>query len=188
MKIEERFLDDIDVENRRSFNCGENDISTMSSFLYEEAQVYQNSGTAFTKVFIDSDDNNSIIGYYSLKSSCFQYTDTDKYTGSEIIQVVPAVEIARFAIALKYQGKIIPKLKQKFSSFLMFTALQDIMSLRDYILGVQAAILFSLDYPKQLRFYEREGFSYFCEEDVFQSTENEGCVPMYKILPNITPS
>lgn len=185
MKIEEHFLDDIDVENRRSFDCGENDISTMSSFLYEDAQAYQDSGAAFTKVFIDSDDNDSIIGYYSLKSSCFQYVDTDKYTNSEIIQVVPAVEIARFAVALKYQGEHIPKLNQKFSSFLMFTALQDIMSLRDYALGVQAAILFSLDLPRQLRFYKREGFSRFIEEDVFQSTENEGCVPMYKILPNV---
>ena len=140
MKIEERFVDDIGESLRRSFDCGENDISTMSSFLHEEAPICQETGAAFTKVFIDADNGDSIIGYYSLKASCFQYSEIERHTGEEIIQVVPAVEIARFAVALDYQGKLMPDNRQKVSGFLMFMTLSDIMSLREYALGVSLTV------------------------------------------------
>ena len=183
MAIEPVFITDIDENKLKTFDCGDSSYSTMSFFLRDEALALHKDGTAFTKIYID-ETNNAIVGYTSLKASCFQYTARSKYSMDEIIHVVPSVEIARFAIATDYQGKIFTEENEKFSDYILSQALQDIMSLRDYTLGVKAAILFSVNRPKQLHFYSKNGFLRLSEKYIFQSTENEGCVPMYMPLPN----
>ena len=188
MNLYERFLSDVDVELCKSFDCGENDISTMSSFLYEEAPIHQAEGTAFTKVFFDADNQDAIVGYYSLKASCLSCQRAGAGCSPEtVIDVIPAVEIARFAVSLAYQGMVDSASGTKASATLMEYALGDIMDLREYVLGVKAVVLFSIDREKQLRFYRRFGFQRIEEENeqVFLSTENEGCVPMYLILPKV---
>lgn len=188
MNIEEKFLSGIDIEKCKNFDCGENDISTMSSFLYEEAPMHQSEGTAFKKVFLDADNNDTIVGYYSLKASILLYRGNAPHGISETITyVIPAVEIARFALALPYQGFKNPETGRNVSTDLMEYALRDIMDLREYALGVKAVVLFSIDRIKQLRFYEKFGFKRFLfdSQEVFQSTENEGCIPLYLILPKV---
>ena len=183
MAIEPIFITDIDKDKLSAFDCSDSAYSTMSFFLRDEALALHKDGTAFTKVYIDENNDNAIVGYTSLKASCFQYTACSNYTNEEILHVVPAVEIARFAIATAYQGKVYPEEDEKYSDYILSQALQDIMSLRDYTLGVKAAILFSVNRPKQLHFYSKNGFLRLSEKYIFQSTENEGCVPMYMPLP-----
>lgn len=182
MSVNSIFITDIAEDKLKAFDCGDSAYATMSFFLRDEALTMHKDGTAFTKVYID-ESSNDIVGYTSLKASCFQYTTSDKYSHDEIYYVVPAVEIARFAIATAYQGKICAEENEKYSDYILSQALQDVMDLREYALGVKAVILFSINRPKQLYFYSKNGFHRLSEKYVFQSTENEGCVPMYMPLP-----
>ena len=184
MAINSTYITDIDEKKLSLFDCGDSEYSTMSFFLRDEALALHKDGTAFTKVYIDTDNNDAIVGYTSLKASCFQYTTCSHYSNEELLHVVPAVEIARFAIATDYQGKLYAEEEQNYSEYVLFQALQDIMSLRDYAIGVKAAILFSVNRPKQLHFYSKSGFLRLSEQYVFKSTENEDCVPMYMPLPD----
>ena len=184
MAIKPIYITGIDENKLRLFDCGDSKYSTMSFFLHDEALALHKDGTAFTQVYIDTNNNDAIVGYTSLKASCFQYIIRSEYTDEELLHVVPAVEIARFAIATEYQGRLYAEAKQNYSEYVLFQALQDIMSLRDYAIGVKAAILFSVNRPKQLHFYSKSGFERLSEQYVFKSTENEECVPMYMPLPD----
>lgn len=186
MAVDALFITDVNKNKLKTFDCGDTEYATMSFFLRDEALNFHKRGMAFTKVYIDGDNHDTIIGYSSLKASCFQYTAPYQYSGDEILHVVPSVEIARFAISTEYQSKLFQEEGEKYSDYILSQVLQDIMDLREYALGVEAVVLFSINRPKQLHFYKKNGFHALSEQAVFTSTENDGCIPMYMPLPPIS--
>lgn len=181
MEIKKKYISDIELSLCQNFDCGGEDES-MSFFLRDEALMCYKKGEAVTHVLL-TEDEKCIVGYFSLKCANFQLQETDSYTGEIKNIVYPAVEIARFAIAANFQSKKHIDENVNFSEYMMQELMADIYDIRQYAVGVRAIILFSVNRDKQLHFYKKMGFGLFIENvGVNQSTENEGCVPMYQLL------
>lgn len=177
-------ITDVDQALIQEFDCISSK-STMTEYLVDNiAKQYHKKGEAITKVLIDS-QANCIVGYFSLKCSCLQWEYKDRYTGKDSKESFPAIEISRFAIDQKYQGKhclISGYEDTKYSEYLFDNVMDSIVSIH-YYTGISAIILFSVDEGKPLSFYRRLGFSEI-EGDytVYETTNNVGCIPMYKFI------
>ncbi|MBR2216222.1 MAG: hypothetical protein IJ849_10790 [Selenomonadaceae bacterium] len=183
MDIKKYFIFDIAPDALQNFDCGEE--WSMSYFLRYDALEAYRQGQAMTNVFVDC-ATGLVLGYYSLKSNSFLHKYVHPYSGCAVSDTVPCVEIARFALDKQFQRQKLPGSDIKYSEYLMSEALQDINDLREYLVGVKAVMLFSLNKPKQIHFYHKFGFKEFAPSDgIHQSTEVEGCLPMYLLLPPI---
>ena len=183
MKIENKLICDVEPAIYKDFDCGKE--WSMNLFLKEDALKYYLSGQATTNVIIDA-ENNQTIGYFSLKCNSFKISNIDLSNSEEIIEVIPAVEIARFAVDRNFQGKIMENDDIKYSEYIMDELMYNVQFIREYFIGIKAIILFSVNGLKQINFYKKMGFKIFNEfYDVYQSTENENCIPMYLFLTSV---
>lgn len=148
----------------RRFSCKED---SLARYLKEFAKSYHNAGAGATNVVINQ-DNNEIIGYYTLKCSCVKVHDPEM---SEEEKYFPAIEISRFAIKRTYEGK-------GWGKGIFSLALSEIDKLKKNSIGVQMIILFAL--PDVTGFYNKFNFK---ELDATMATyeckDNEDCICMY---------
>jgi GNAT superfamily N-acetyltransferase len=91
--------DDINDDTRKllsSFNCGH---EGMNNYLVYLAEKHTQQFDATTTLVIH-EDNNDLIGYFTLKNTCMMFKPNDKQTEGK-----PALEIYRLAIDTRYQSK-----------------------------------------------------------------------------------
>lgn len=146
------------------FQCGIED-KPMETFLKCEAMECDEVGEGNT--FLVIDENNSIIGYYTIKCNAmqFQVENMDK--------VYPAVEISRLAVDYRYERK-------GFGSAIFNHILEIIYDLKKEI-GIKYLMLFSV--PSAIGFYKKFGFLEFPSDiTILPSWEVDGCKGMYAVL------
>lgn len=89
--------------DRKSFDCGDPDLN---SFLQRYARQSHESGAAKTFLAIDSADNKTILGFYSLAPASLTYADTPEITRRGLARhEVPGFRLARIATSLHCQGQ-----------------------------------------------------------------------------------
>lgn len=165
------------------FDCNSPNTS-MNDFLKDEALKYHQNGQAVTKIIIDN-ASSKIIGYYTLKCSCLQMQTMNEFNGKTENAVIPAVELARFAIDQIFQGKPCSYYQNmKFSELVFDHVMEDITVVRENYAGIAAVLIFSVEEEKPKKFYRRLQFEEIdpVDCDVYQSPENDGCIAMYKLL------
>jgi len=157
-------VDDILLER---FRCTEDNLAL---FLKYNAKAYHKAGAGHTTVFIDK-VRNRVIGYFTLKCSCVNINDPEM---SYEPRIIPAVEIARFAIDQRIE-------KQGNGKMVFSFALATIDVLKKSFIGVQMIILFSL--PNVTWFYGKYGFEVIDKTmATYECKDNEGCICMYSMI------
>lgn len=172
---EERLSDCKHLRKVSNFTCGEN--KELEDFLKSDAFAYNREGQGNTYLILDK-EGRDIIGYYTLRANAIQaYNDDNKR-----VEILPAIEIARFAIAADYQGKGYGRL------IFFFSVLPKINKIKS-IVGVNTIMLFSVNTEQALGFYEKIGFK-ITEDEVRQFINedcNKGCKLMYVNIENTKP-
>ena len=88
--------------DRRLFDCGD---LAMNDFLHRYARQSHESGAAKTFLAVDSTDNKTILGFYTLAPGSLAYADTPEFVRRGLARHdVPGFRLARIATDLRYQG------------------------------------------------------------------------------------
>ena len=88
--------------DRKAFDCGD---PALNDFLQRYARQSHESGAAKTFLAIDSTDNKTILGIYSLAPGSLAYADTPKLARRGLARhEVPGFRLARIATSLHCQG------------------------------------------------------------------------------------
>lgn len=165
--IEERLSDDKHMRRVNDFDCGES--KELEDFLKSEAFTYNREGQGNTYLIFDK-YGKDILGYYTLRTNAIQAYNSE----NRRIEVLPSVEIARFAISAKYQG-------QGYGKLIFFLSILPKAREIKNIVGVSTIMLFSVDTEQALSFYKSIGFKQ-TEDEVKQFINedcNKGCKLMY---------
>ena len=133
--------------DRFAFDCG---VSELNGFLKRTARQHGDKGISRTFVLAEPEKPSTIIGYFTL-TLCEVRAESlpSAYAKKYPQHGLPAVRLARLAIAQKYQ-------KQRYGSLLLAEAIH-----RTVIVGEQAGMigLFVDAIDEDARkFYERYGF------------------------------
>lgn len=159
-----------------NFECEE---ESMEEFLKSEAYKYDLEGEGNTYLFVD--DNDIILGYYTLKCNSIQmFYEENKYNQNK---VYPCVEIARIAIDTNYRNKGL-------GSILLSSVIKDIVSLSDNV-GIKYIILFSI--PSAEEFYTNKNmagvnFIDFPKEINFlMDSKEDKCRPLFITIDDVKP-
>lgn len=142
-----------------SFDCGEDDVN---HFLWDKA-VDKESKNLFSTTLFFSEEDNRIVGYYSLTSSIVEITnvyDAHKFKdiGAELdldsdkAMSFPAIELSWFGVDRNYQG-------QHWGANIMFDILRQVAKIR-YTLHVGFIGIIVDALASAAEFYEKYGFSY----------------------------
>ncbi|MTO10438.1 GNAT family N-acetyltransferase [Turicibacter sanguinis] len=167
------------------FNCGDQGLN---DFLQGQAIFFHGEGRGLTTLIIN-EENNDIMGYYTIRCNALQYdtkstemryvitpgedNSTEKYIN--LYEVIPVVEITRFAIDDKYKRK---KVGATVLSNLIIEIINNIAS----IIGVTA--IFVLSSETAVDFYKYIGFEEF-PEDIqkrIKESETSRCKGLYYTL------
>lgn len=162
-------IQDKHLRNIGDFECREEEMET---FLKNDAYTYDKDGEGNT--FILSNDLDEICAYYTVKTNSVQVIDnSSKYAK---FRVFPAVEIARLAVDMRFEGKDI-------GSALLGRIIEDVLEVKK-ILGIKYIFLFSI--PSAVRFYKTKNkagvkFKEFPKgiEFLKDSLSQDGCTPLY---------
>jgi GNAT superfamily N-acetyltransferase len=88
---------------RKNFDCGDTDLNL---FLRNHARQSHEKGGAKTFLAIDSIDQKTILGFYSLAPASLSYTQTPTLLCRGLARYdLPGFRLARLATALSIQGK-----------------------------------------------------------------------------------
>lgn len=159
-------IDDEYLKLLDEFTCGEEGLD---SFLYDSACIHHNRGEGITTLIVD-DDEKEIIAYYTLKCNALQHDDLNV---PDRAQVIPAIEISRFAVKTNYQN-------DGWGTALLGTyVFKSIFDISNKI-GVSCIMLYSLPEERNIHFYGKFGFEKFDSEiqNLIESN-NTGCIGMY---------
>jgi GNAT superfamily N-acetyltransferase len=89
--------------DRKAFDCGD---PTMNDFFHRYARQSHESGAAKTFIAIDTADNRTILGFYSLAPGALSYADTPEIVRRGLARhEVPGFRLARLATDLRWQGQ-----------------------------------------------------------------------------------
>jgi GNAT superfamily N-acetyltransferase len=89
--------------DRKSFDCGD---PSMNDFLQQYARQSHELGAAKTFLAIESTDNKTILGFYSLAPGALAYTDAPETVRRGLARHdVPGFRLARIATHLRWQGQ-----------------------------------------------------------------------------------
>lgn len=130
-------------ERRRIIRHSQN----MDSFIKTEAYSDQQKGLSSTHLFLDS-ETNKIAAYLSLCNDSIRLDLSERTALGYSYATIPALKIARLAVATKYQHQGIGKLLVQFAA-------QAAMIMRK----ISGIAFLTLDcYEHRLSFYESLGF------------------------------
>jgi GNAT superfamily N-acetyltransferase len=89
--------------DREAFDCGED---ALNEFLRRYARKSHELGGAKTFLAIDDEDNETILGFYSLSSASVDYARTPEIIRRGLARHdVPGFRLARLAVDRKLQGQ-----------------------------------------------------------------------------------
>lgn len=152
------------------FCCGP-EQDTLETYL--KGKIFDDIKENKQVAYLIKDENNNIIGYYSLKANAINYVYEKKK------EVKPFIELSEFAINFGYQ-------RQGYGTAIMlnyiFKRIEEISS----IVGCQGIMLFALDKGAQT-FYEKLGFEATIVDDIItlQDSYSKGCILMIISLDTI---
>lgn len=133
--------------DRAGFDCGE---PTLNRYLRELAGQHQRDGIATTHVLIDAADAPRVLGYCSLAAAQVNLADLQPADRKRLPHYpVPAVRVARLAVALTAQGN-------GYGSLLLGHAVNGSLQLRA-TLGARLLVVDALD-TRAAAFYRAYGF------------------------------
>lgn len=158
------------IIDQYEFNCGNEYINSCYSKSMDNIETAD-------FVFIDT-NKNDIVAYFSLTCSAIM-VEMEK----SAINLVPAVEISIFALAVDYQGMPMTdkRTSSKLSKFLFEMIINRVYDFTEEYCGAGRVVLYSV--PKAYNFYKKFGFSDF--SSIMRgdaSTALKDCIPMYYIL------
>ena len=133
--------------DRKGFDCG---VLALNTFLQQQAMQMQQLDKSKTYVLL-ADDNATIVGYFTLAATQFQYHETvnEKYQ-----KVNTTGLIARLAVDVRFK-------KQKVGSYLLRQALEKLMQANE-IIGIPIVVIDAKD--GAAAFYQQFGFQYLDDE------------------------
>ncbi len=138
---------DTRLHQRASFSCG---IPALDTYLQQQAGQHQRNGIATTHVLTGDSEPARILGYCSLSAAQLQLHDLQAPDRRRLpVYPVPAVRLARLAVAVESQGK-------GYGGLLLGHATNCCMALRGQ-LGVRVLVVDALD-GKAAAFYRAFGF------------------------------
>ncbi len=133
--------------DRAGFDCGE---PTLNRYLREQAGQHQRDGIATTHVLIEEADAARILGYCSLAAAQVNLVELQASDRKRLPHYpVPAVRMARLAVALAEQG-------HGYGSLLLGHAVNSSLRLREQ-LGARLLVVDALD-ARAAAFYRAHGF------------------------------
>jgi GNAT superfamily N-acetyltransferase len=89
--------------DRKALDCGD---PAMNEFFHRYARQSHESGAAKTFLAIDTGDNRTILGFYSLAPGALSYADTPETVRRGLARhEVPGFRLARLATDLRWQGQ-----------------------------------------------------------------------------------
>lgn len=89
--------------DRKGFDCGD---AAMNEFLHRYARQSHAAGGSKTFLAVDSADNKTVLGFYSLAPGALAYSDTPEMVRRGLARHdVPGFRLARIAVQLRLQGK-----------------------------------------------------------------------------------
>ena len=157
------------------FECGEKQIN---DFLKEDALLYQKERLANTYLFIDKNDGNSIVAYFSISTDCLVDKGEDQgYTNkvfnrlhrketipnTKRIRQYPAVKVGRLGVATKYQGTgIAYQLMDLIKGFLIVEHLPTP--------ACKFLLLDAINKEKQIQYYKKNKFEFLLDDDIGDET------------------
>lgn len=132
--------------DRKDFDCGRPELN---DWLARQARQSQHAGSART--FVLTDDGEKIFGYYALSSHSvdFDAVSLALSKGQSRHFPIPAVLLARLAVALSHQG-------QKLGERLLADAVRRAVAASEN-LGIALIVVDALD-DDAAAFYEKYGF------------------------------
>lgn len=139
-------------ETLKHFNSKErrrvlNHSKEMDSFLKTESYEEQRKGLNTTHLFLDN-ESHKIAAYVSLCTDSIQLNFTERHNMKYTYTTIPALKIARLAVATDYQHQGIGKLLVQFSAYIGMQ-----------IQKLSGLALITLDcYKHRVSFYESIGF------------------------------
>lgn len=145
-RVRLRALDAADLERLARFECGDDDLR---DFLVDDALRLQAQNVVRTYLALRGSDE--IAGYVALMADSIVLQTREKKKlalGSQDHPVVPALKVARIAVATTWQGRGLGHLLMRFSAAMAFE-----------IAERAGCRLLTLDaYPNAVQFYEKLGF------------------------------
>lgn len=133
--------------HRAYFNCGE---QSLDKYLREQATQHHRDGISTTHVLVDESAPESIIGYYTLAAAQMLLSELHPGDQKRLPRYpVPAVRMARLAVALSEQGK-------GHGATLLAHAVVRSLELREH-LGVRVMLVDAIN-DRAATFYRSYGF------------------------------
>jgi len=133
--------------DRAGFVCGE---PSLDKYLREQAMQHHREGISTTHVLVDDSASESIIGYYTLAAAQMLLSELHPADQKRLPRYpVPAVRMARLAVALPEQGK-------GHGATLLAHAVVRCLELREH-LGVRVMLVDAI-HEQAAAFYRSYGF------------------------------
>lgn len=162
MSDEIDFYIDTEYENINDFDCGFpvfNDY--IKKHIPKDRAVFH---------YIINPEDNSLIAYFSLLSSCVLIGNFERHN------FISAIELKMFAVDKNYQ-------KQNLSNRLVDAIINIVSEYSSEYVGAELLILYSVPAERVVRMYEKSGFERLPSEwFMYKSYFSDGCVAMYKII------
>lgn len=163
MLHEEKLSAEKHIRSVGDFCCGAD--SPLDTFLNTDAFKYNDQRYGLTYILTASEEDENILGFYTLKTSGIQVEENGEYNS------IPAIEIARIAMSYPIQGQGIGK-------YVFYTYILPKILKVASIVAVKAIIAFvEPDDEQATSFYTSIGFKK-ATEDVQKEIEdsfNEKC-------------
>jgi len=141
------------THERKTFNCGK---PQLDEYLHRHAR--QNDEKNISKTFVAVNDENIVVGYYSLCTSSIEFEELPDEIRKQLPNYpVPAALIAKLAVDENLRG-------QGLGSKLLIDALQRIMSASREI-GIKAVLVDAID-DEALTFYQHFEFIELPDQDL----------------------
>ncbi|OBX07975.1 hypothetical protein QV08_06250 [Gallibacterium salpingitidis] len=131
--------------NRKDFHCGDENLNR---FLQQFALQHSKRGIAKTHVLIDTEQPETVLGFYSLSTLHIEHS-AFPLKGYPRHLLIPAILIGRLAVDCRFQGK-------GYSKLLLAHALHTILKL-SLDTGI-ACVVIDAKTDELVAYYERLGF------------------------------
>ncbi|WP_256004872.1 GNAT family N-acetyltransferase [Pedobacter deserti] len=149
-----------------TFDCG---LADITAFLHDDALAYQSEKMANTYLF--EDGNKNVLAFFSISNDCLNDLGEEKGFNNNIwnrlhralrlsnpkrIRQYPAIKIGRLGVHKDLQGSgIAYQLMDFIKGWLIL----------DHKPACRLLILDAINQPKQLKYYDRNGFRFLLKSD-----------------------